>query len=63
LKIAHNAAEAQEDIDHELDNKFDLSEVTIQKTIPYVRELTNAVLIDGGSTLPASFHPIPQQLL
>ncbi|KAL7410393.1 DDHD domain-containing protein [Mrakia frigida] len=46
LKLVHNAAEAQEDLDHDLHNEFTLDDVTLKNNIQYVRELTNAVLID-----------------
>ncbi|CED84749.1 Phosphatidic acid-preferring phospholipase A1, contains DDHD domain [Phaffia rhodozyma] len=46
LKFAQNDAEAQEDLDHELDNKFTLDDITLSKNISWVREVTNNVLID-----------------
>lgn len=29
-----------------MDNRFTMSDITINKSIPYVRELTNSVLLD-----------------
>lgn len=42
LKLSHSGAEAQEDIEHELHNRFTLDDITLKKSIPYVRELTNS---------------------
>ncbi|ORX38900.1 DDHD domain-domain-containing protein [Kockovaella imperatae] len=35
-----------EDKKHDMDNRFTMADITINKSIPYVRELTNAVLLD-----------------
>nr|XP_031862276.1 uncharacterized protein CI109_002241 [Kwoniella shandongensis]KAA5529348.1 hypothetical protein CI109_002241 [Kwoniella shandongensis] len=35
-----------EDKEHGMDNRFSMSDITIHKSIPYVRELTNSVLLD-----------------
>lgn len=53
LKLVHNAAEAQEDIDHDLHNEFTLDDVTLKNAIPYVRELTNAVLFVLSVSAPS----------
>ncbi|WRT68907.1 uncharacterized protein IL334_005889 [Kwoniella shivajii] len=36
----------EEDRAHGMDNQFTISDITMNKSIPYVRELTNAVLLD-----------------
>ncbi|WWC91359.1 uncharacterized protein L201_006302 [Kwoniella dendrophila CBS 6074] len=36
----------EEDKEHGMDNRFTISDITMNKSIPYVRELTNAVLLD-----------------
>jgi hypothetical protein len=38
--------ESQEDKEHGMDNRFAMADITINKSIPYVRELTNSVLLD-----------------
>lgn len=53
-QLVHNAAEAQEDLDHDLHNEFTLDDVTLKNNIQYVRELTNAVLFVLRSILPRS---------
>ncbi|KAK8843436.1 hypothetical protein IAR55_007093 [Kwoniella newhampshirensis] len=35
-----------EDKEHGMDNRFSMADITINKSIPYVRELTNSVLLD-----------------
>ncbi|RXK37136.1 hypothetical protein M231_05587 [Tremella mesenterica] len=40
------AEKTAEDQEHEMDNRFTMNDITINKSIPYVRELTNAVLLD-----------------
>ncbi|ODO01590.1 hypothetical protein I350_06410 [Cryptococcus amylolentus CBS 6273] len=35
-----------EDAAHGMDNRFTIADITINRSIPYVRELTNAVLLD-----------------
>ncbi|WVQ64180.1 uncharacterized protein L199_002342 [Kwoniella botswanensis] len=35
-----------EDREHGMDNRFTIADITMNKSIPYVRELTNAVLLD-----------------
>ncbi|KAL7421212.1 hypothetical protein Q5752_004097 [Cryptotrichosporon argae] len=37
---------SEENIAHEMDNRFTMADITISKSIPYVRELTNSVLLD-----------------
>ncbi|OCF44923.1 phospholipase [Kwoniella heveanensis CBS 569] len=36
----------EEDREHGMDNRFTIADITINKSIPYVRELTNSVLLD-----------------
>ncbi|WVQ81546.1 hypothetical protein IAT38_003670 [Cryptococcus sp. DSM 104549] len=36
----------EEEQQHGMDNRFTINDITINKSIPYVRELTNAVLLD-----------------
>jgi len=36
-------AKSQEDKDHGMDNRFTMADITINKSIPVVRELTNSV--------------------
>lgn len=38
--------DSQEDVEHGMDNRFTMADITINKSIPYVRELTNSVLLD-----------------
>ncbi|RSH95396.1 hypothetical protein EHS25_000483 [Saitozyma podzolica] len=41
-----NAPVTAEDREHDMDNRFTINDITINKSIPYVRELTNSVLLD-----------------
>ncbi|WVQ93360.1 hypothetical protein IAU59_000428 [Kwoniella sp. CBS 9459] len=41
-----NDEKTEEDRDHGMDNRFTIADITINKSIPYVRELTNSVLLD-----------------
>ncbi|WVO15288.1 hypothetical protein L204_102944 [Cryptococcus depauperatus] len=41
-----NDQKTAEDAQHGMDNQFTISDITINQSIPYVRELTNAVLLD-----------------
>ena len=38
-----DAEKTKEDEEHDMFNKFTMADITINKSIPYVRELTNAV--------------------
>jgi hypothetical protein len=39
-------AKTKEDREHGMDNRFTVADITINKSIPYIRELTNSVLLD-----------------
>ncbi|WVF65714.1 hypothetical protein IAT40_000445 [Kwoniella sp. CBS 6097] len=41
-----NDEKTEEDREHGMDNRFTIADITINKSIPYVRELTNGVLLD-----------------
>jgi hypothetical protein len=38
--------QSEEDHEHSMDNRFSMADITLNKSIPYVRELTNSVLLD-----------------
>ncbi|WWC64176.1 uncharacterized protein I303_106784 [Kwoniella dejecticola CBS 10117] len=41
-----NDEKTEEDKEHGMDNRFTIADITMNKSIPYVRELTNSVLLD-----------------
>ena len=41
-----------EDRKHSMDNTFAMTDITINKSIPYVRELTNSVSAKSSCRLP-----------
>ncbi|WWC73239.1 uncharacterized protein I206_107205 [Kwoniella pini CBS 10737] len=41
-----NDEKTEEDKSHGMDNRFTIADITMHKSIPYVRELTNSVLLD-----------------
>lgn len=46
--LAFEHEQSEEDQQHDMSNRFSIDQITLNKSIPYVRELTNSV----GNTAP-----------
>jgi hypothetical protein len=45
--------QSEEDQQHDMDNRFTMGDITLNKSIPYVRELTNSVRGIGSRLTPS----------
>lgn len=43
--LAFEHEQSEEDQQHDMDNRFTMNDITLNKSIPYVRELTNSVCL------------------